>query len=209
MGCKVKFSPGKSVSFIQSFMSRSSLCIARKEISVRDSSEVWISVRHRIVKLSQVKLMRSQGARESARESGTAFRANSFGNPICHYIASTSPVGFRISKFIAFKWAQLGLRHFSQSWSPVCKSEVLHFSSKKRFSCISNIAFQACTLWKLRSFAKAHGQLKSGLLTPCKLYSLMFFLPVTCFKGSVIWSTAQVKSGHVMVNLPEQKSSLV
>jgi len=40
MGCKVKFSPGKSVSFIQSFMSRSSLCIARKEISVRDSSEV-------------------------------------------------------------------------------------------------------------------------------------------------------------------------
>lgn len=58
-GCEVKFSPGKAVAFIQAFMSSTSSCMARKETSVRDSSPVWISVRHKIVKLSQVKLTRS------------------------------------------------------------------------------------------------------------------------------------------------------
>lgn len=156
MGCKVRFSPGKSVSFIQAFMSSTSLCTARKEISVRDSSDVWISVSHRIVKSSRAKLMRSR-EREKERECGTAFWANVFGYPICHYTASISPSGFGISN-----------HHEGTTGSQTFLTKL------ECCTCISNTAFQACTLQNL-SFVKAGEELESGLLTPCKLYSLTFF----------------------------------
>lgn len=151
MGPKVKFSPGNSVSFIQAFLSSSNLCSARKEISLEDSSEVWISVRQRIVKLSQFKLMKSETERK------WNCLLSQWLCLICHYTALISPAGIGISQFPPIKRAQLGLRHFSQSQSAACESEVHCFSSKRRFSCISNTVFQACTLQKLRCFARAAG----------------------------------------------------
>lgn len=197
MGCKVKLSPGKSVSFIQAFMSSTNLCSARKEISLEDSSEVWISVRHRIVKLSPVTLMRSETEWNCLLSHWLCL--------ICHCSALISPAGFGISELTAIKRAQLGLRHFPQSQSAECESQVLCFSSEEIF-----LYFQCCI--SSLHIAKAERFCKSSWVAPAwcthsRQTVFSFLLPVTCSRGCVIWS--QVKLGQVMVNLTEQKSSLM
>lgn len=97
MGCKVKSSPGKSASSIQASMAS---LHNSKEWNIFERQMWSFDLRDRIVKLSQVKLMRSQRK-----------GANGFDDPMWHYTAFMTPAGFGISK--SRMREQLSLRHFS------------------------------------------------------------------------------------------------